>query len=162
MSGEYETYQGASQDIKANVDLRETDEYFEQLKNIVIKRLAELAKESEDTQRMEDADLKITDEIQGEQATIDELNLGQQHYTIETSETIHDAEQHQETPAENANSLTSNDLIDRFIKNEPRISPRKEFYNPVDKSKFSNQDNEEIVSETLAKIHLQQGNNERQ
>ncbi len=54
--------------------------------------------------------------------------------------------------------LSKKELIDQFIKNEPKISPRKEFFNPVDKAKQSNEDNEEIVSETLAKIHLQQGN----
>lgn len=59
-------------------------------------------------------------------------------------------------------NLTSAELIDRFIRNEPRIStPKKEFFNPVDKAKQSSQDNEDIVSETLARIHLQQGNNEK-
>ncbi|HLO90334.1 MAG TPA: hypothetical protein VK172_04130 [Lentimicrobium sp.] len=58
-------------------------------------------------------------------------------------------------------NLSRAELIDRFIKNEPRITPKKEFFNPVDKAKISSQDNDDIVSETLAKIHLQQGNEDK-
>ncbi len=58
-------------------------------------------------------------------------------------------------------TLSTKELIDRFIKNEPKITPKREFFNPVDKAKRSSLDNEDIVSETLAKIHLQQGNPEK-
>jgi hypothetical protein len=52
------------------------------------------------------------------------------------------------------------ELIDAFIKTEPRISaPQKtEFYSPITASKKSSEDSEEIVSETLAKIYTSQGN----
>jgi len=50
------------------------------------------------------------------------------------------------------------DLIDRFIREEPRITaPKREFYNPEDKSRQSASLPEDIVSETLAKIYEQQG-----
>jgi len=49
-------------------------------------------------------------------------------------------------------------IIDDFIKNEPSISrPKTKFYNPVEKAKESIVDTENIVSETLAGIFLDQG-----
>jgi hypothetical protein len=59
-------------------------------------------------------------------------------------------------------SSGNSELIDRFIRNQPRISqPRKDFFNPVDKARQSSVDHEDIVSETLARIQLQQGNPEK-
>ncbi len=54
------------------------------------------------------------------------------------------------------------ELIDRFIENSPRISRSKsDFYNPVDYAHKSKIDKDNIVSETLAKIHLSQGSYEK-
>ncbi|NTW24924.1 MAG: hypothetical protein HGA37_09505 [Lentimicrobium sp.] len=54
------------------------------------------------------------------------------------------------------------EIINRFIKNEPRISqPKREFFNPLDQARFSSIDHDDVVTETLALIHLKQGNNER-
>jgi hypothetical protein len=51
-----------------------------------------------------------------------------------------------------------NELVDKFIREEPRISaPRHEFYNPEDKARQSTSLPEDLVSETLAKIYEQQG-----
>jgi len=51
-----------------------------------------------------------------------------------------------------------NELVDRFIREEPRISaPRHEFYNPEDKARQSTSLPDDLVSETLAKIYEQQG-----
>jgi hypothetical protein len=50
-------------------------------------------------------------------------------------------------------------LIEKFIREEPRISkPKAAFFNPSDSSFQSNFDEEEIVSETLAQLYAQQGN----
>lgn len=55
--------------------------------------------------------------------------------------------------------LTDFDLIDKFIREEPKISRGKtEFYNPVNKAKQSVADDITFVSETLAKIYVLQGN----
>jgi len=54
---------------------------------------------------------------------------------------------------------TKQELIDEFIKNSPRISRSKtDFYDPVDYSKNSEIDKEDIVSETLAMIYFKQAN----
>ena len=53
---------------------------------------------------------------------------------------------------------TKKDLVDEFIKNEPSISRQKgTFFNPVEAARSSVIDQENIISETLAKIYLDQG-----
>ena len=50
-------------------------------------------------------------------------------------------------------------LIDRFIETSPKIIPSKaEFYSPANQAKKSITEDEDLVSETLAKIYNQQGN----
>lgn len=59
-------------------------------------------------------------------------------------------------------AMTKDELIDRFIEAEPRISkPKKEFFNPVNYARQSAVDNETIVSETLARILIKQGHIEK-
>jgi tetratricopeptide (TPR) repeat protein len=54
------------------------------------------------------------------------------------------------------------DLIDEFIKNEPSITrSQSRFFNPVEAAKTSIVDDENIVSETLAKIYYSQGKFEK-
>lgn len=49
-------------------------------------------------------------------------------------------------------------ILDKFIKENPSISrPKAEFYNPINMAKLSVEDDEEIVSETLAQIYVKQG-----
>jgi hypothetical protein len=53
---------------------------------------------------------------------------------------------------------THNDLVDRFIREEPRISqPKKEFFNPEDNARQSASLPDDMVSETLAVIYEKQG-----
>jgi hypothetical protein len=55
--------------------------------------------------------------------------------------------------------LSAFDLIDKFIKEEPRLTRHKtEFYNPMNMAKQSVADDITFVSETLAKIYVLQGN----
>jgi hypothetical protein len=57
---------------------------------------------------------------------------------------------------------TKASLIEKFILEEPRISkPKSAFFNPTESAIRSNFDEEEIVSETLAKLYAQQGNIEK-
>ena len=53
---------------------------------------------------------------------------------------------------------TKTELIDKFIEKEPSITRQKgTFFNPVDAARSSVVDQENIVSETLAKIYMDQG-----
>ncbi len=51
------------------------------------------------------------------------------------------------------------EIINRFIEGEPKLSPpRAEFFSPVNMAKQSIMEHDDLVSETLAKIYLEQGN----
>lgn len=61
--------------------------------------------------------------------------------------------------SESAKKTTVESLIDKFLREEPKISkPKAEFYNPINKAKQSVADDITFVSETLAKIYVLQGN----
>jgi tetratricopeptide (TPR) repeat protein len=63
-----------------------------------------------------------------------------------------------EKPIPDESITARNRLVDKFIREEPRIStPRREFYNPEDKARQSTSLPDDLVSETLAKIYEQQG-----
>lgn len=71
---------------------------------------------------------------------------------------------HLNEPGEKTDSLPSNeDLIDKFIKDKPKIAaPQKaEFFDPIDYARHGLEDKQEIVSETLAKVYITQGNTEK-
>jgi hypothetical protein len=56
-------------------------------------------------------------------------------------------------------SLSKNELVERFIHDKPRLSPPKAiFFSPSEKAVKSNTDDEEIVTETLARLYYKQGN----
>jgi len=80
-------------------------------------------------------------------------------------EVIKDETAEPETNSQQAKTIKSKtkaELIDKFIKNAPRITrSHSDFFNPVDYSKKSEIDREDIVSETLALIHFNQGNHEK-
>ncbi len=64
-----------------------------------------------------------------------------------------------EEPVKEAKPMDAFELIDKFIKEEPKLSrPKAEFYNPVNMAKQSVADDITFVSETLAKIYTLQGN----
>lgn len=64
-----------------------------------------------------------------------------------------------ESETANTGKLNSFDLIDKFLREEPRMSKAKtEFYNPVNMAKQSVAEDITFVSETLAKILVLQGN----
>ncbi len=50
------------------------------------------------------------------------------------------------------------EIVNHFLKNEPRLHrPKAEFYDPNEKAKKSITEDENLVSETLAQIHYEQG-----
>lgn len=69
--------------------------------------------------------------------------------------------EHLEKEPSGPNNFRRNkDLIDKFIMEEPKINkpPKSEFFSPSGFAQHSLEDKEDVVSETLAKIYLQQGN----
>ena len=55
--------------------------------------------------------------------------------------------------------LTREEIIERFIEEEPSISrPKTKFFDPVKVAKSSREEQPGLVTETLAHIHIQQGN----
>ena len=66
--------------------------------------------------------------------------------------------QRKETEKPATKKLSRKELIDKFITENPSISrPKAEFYNPISVAQNSIIDQENIVSETLAKIYEKQG-----
>ena len=60
---------------------------------------------------------------------------------------------------ESKKALSKEEILEKFIREEPRISsPRAAFYRPSEIAAHSSVDDEEIVSETLAKLYSEQGN----
>lgn len=64
------------------------------------------------------------------------------------------------TPLPNKNQAFDIDgIISRFITESPSISrPKAEFFNPANMAKMSVEEDEDLVTETLARINLKQGN----
>jgi hypothetical protein len=58
-----------------------------------------------------------------------------------------------------ASNMSDDELIEKFLLEDPKIVASKaEFYSPVSQAKKSVMDHDDVVSETLAQIYLQQGN----
>ena len=74
-----------------------------------------------------------------------------------------EAEKHRkETEKAEPKKLSRKELIDKFLLENPSISrPKVEFYNPISVAQNSITDQENIVSETLAKIYEKQGYEEK-
>lgn len=65
-------------------------------------------------------------------------------------------------PAKPETKEEKDDLIQRFLASRPSVSrPKKEFFNPVNMAKKSEQEDPELVTETLANIYWKQGNREK-
>lgn len=68
----------------------------------------------------------------------------------------------EETPSDERTSKPESGIIERFIKEEPRITPaRSTFYSAINMAKKSLEEHDDLVSETLAKIYASQGNFEK-
>lgn len=67
--------------------------------------------------------------------------------------------------AEAVNKSNVNDfhnILDKFIRENPSISrPKAEFFNPVNMAKQSVEEDEELVTETLANLYYKQGNHRK-
>ena len=71
---------------------------------------------------------------------------------------LEEEKKRKETEQPKPKKLSRKELIDKFIIENPSISrPKAEFYNPISVAQNSIIDQENIVSETLAKIYEKQG-----
>lgn len=71
---------------------------------------------------------------------------------------MEEARQRKENDESQPKKLSRKELIDKFIAENPSISrPKAEFFNPISVAQNSIIDQENIVSETLAKIYEKQG-----
>jgi len=68
--------------------------------------------------------------------------------------------EHEEEKTAEKPAVKSAELINKFIADQPRITPpaKAEFYNPANMARLSITDNEDITSETLARIYFDQQN----
>lgn len=81
-------------------------------------------------------------------------NLGKEKKTVAEPEPVKAGTKPVTSPQPEGNSL-----IDRFIKEQPRIKGQKNtFYSPVNMAKKSVQESDEFITETLARIYVKQGN----
>jgi tetratricopeptide (TPR) repeat protein len=63
---------------------------------------------------------------------------------------------------ERSNVNEFENILDKFIKENPRMSrPKAEFYNPVNMAKQSVEEDEELVTETLANVYYKQGHHKK-
>lgn len=81
---------------------------------------------------------------------------------FEEPESADQTENHDEElsyPGMEKQQLTKEEILARFIRDEPRISsPKSTFFRPSEIAAKSNIDEEDIVSETLAQLFYEQGN----
>ncbi len=76
-------------------------------------------------------------------------------FTVDVKEEK-DAEENTAKPASNIHDFEN--ILDKFIRENPSISrPKAEFYNPVNVAKQSVEEDEDLVTETLANIYYKQG-----
>ncbi len=112
---------------------------------------------------------KVADEENDYGETVEQRDL--RNYTIEDLKKIIEkrireieSKKQQGKKAENQKHKvkSKSEIIEEFIENSPSISrPKTTFYDPVDVAKQSVVDQENIVSETLAKIYMDQGYSEK-
>ena len=102
--------------------------------------------------------VKVVVEVKPVEVVPSNLSFGDWLHFIK-DHTVPEAEAITKEQKAEAEKPDPNELIDKFIAAEPRIVPQKaEFFSPANASRKSMMDDEEIVSETLAKVYAAQGN----
>ena len=113
------------------------------LESVVIPEI-DLSKSQEELSREMDL-------LEEKRKSLDELK-----YLIE--QRIIELEREKEETKKEEKTLSKTEIIDKFIAENPQISrPKQEFYNPMIVAQASVVDKENIISETLATIYLNQG-----
>ncbi len=141
------------------------DEYIPETTEPKIKKsdkvVSELKDIKTDSFKEEERELSKTDELKNIiEERLKEIKDEKQKNKAKSDQTHHTVETilNKKSSVSNKNLKSKSQLIDKFIKDEPGITRIKSgFYNPVDSARQSIVDEENIVSETLAKIYYDQG-----
>ncbi|MBO5811527.1 MAG: hypothetical protein J6R32_12000 [Bacteroidales bacterium] len=101
---------------------------------------------------------KSQEELSKEMALLEEKRKSLDELKSLIEQRIIELEQEKEESKKEDKSLSKNEIIDKFIAENPQISrPKQEFYDPFVVAQASVVDKENIISETLATIYLNQG-----
>jgi hypothetical protein len=101
---------------------------------------------------------KSQEELSREMALLEEKRKSLDELKNLIEQRIIELEREKEDIAKEDKVLSKTEIIDKFIAENPQISrPKQEFYNPMVVAQTSVVDKENIISETLATIYLNQG-----
>ncbi len=109
-------------------------------------------------QAVVETDTLLEDAEEAEKEALKKKSLEELKAIISDRIKLMESSKRSQPAASATQTINKNELIDTFIKNAPTISRSKaEFFNPVSVAQQSVVDQENIVSETLANIYIQQG-----
>ncbi|MCK9448166.1 MAG: hypothetical protein M0Q41_04230 [Bacteroidales bacterium] len=109
-------------------------------------------------QAVVETDTLLEDTEEAEKEALKKKSLEELKAIISDRIKLMESSKRSQPAASATQTINKNELIDTFIKNAPTISRSKvEFFNPVSVAQQSVVDQENIVSETLANIYIQQG-----
>ena len=101
---------------------------------------------------------KSQEELSKEMVLLEEKRKSLDELKNLIEQRIIELEREKEVSAKEEKTLSKTEIIDKFIAENPQISrPKKEFYDPMVVAQTSVVDKENIISETLATIYLNQG-----
>ena len=101
---------------------------------------------------------KSQEELSKEMALLEEKRKSLDELKSLIEQRIIELEREKENVNKEEKVLSKTEIIDKFIAENPQISrPKQEFYNPMIVAQTSVIDRENIISETLATIYLNQG-----
>ncbi len=139
-----------------NIEKKRTETVDPQIENAVDSSLAE---KTIDVSTQESSGQNVEPEATARSYTVEELKK-----MIEDRIRAIEAEKKQKKKQvqKSSKARSNQDIIEDFIRKAPSISrPKNSFYDPVDYAKQSVVDQQNIVSETLANIYIDQGHYEK-
>jgi hypothetical protein len=120
--------------------------------------VSELKAVSEHTSE-EESEKPIESSQQESEINIDQMSFAVWVASLKQIAPLESAEKEKVEDRKTYVSSGGEELIERFIKEEPRIQVKKSgFFNPVNMAKKSVQESDEFITETLARIYAKQGN----
>ena len=101
---------------------------------------------------------KSQEELSREMILLEEKRKSLDELKLLIEQRIAELESEKKESEKDHKTLSKNEIIDKFIAENPQISrPKQEFYDPMVVAQTSVVDKENIISETLATIYLNQG-----